>query len=188
MSIEQNLRTLQDQQRNTGWRIRWIAWQASGRPEYVYNTPATKAASLTGAAVFVAGCVFMRRYHLPALGLAVAGLVLIVLTRVYAAWRQRHNWVTVAATCLDSEIRQGYAARHPGLQEVYELRLLCGFSFDGQNFTVTPEINRLVNFNTSQAAEDFLTRTLRPNRSCTLLIDPDNPLHARLAHQKMPQR
>jgi hypothetical protein len=174
MGIEQNLRNLQDNLRNQGWRIQWIPWQEPGKPEYFYNTKLTGFLGFVCLGCFLGGIVWMYQFRqLLGLVVALAGLALGILSSFYASWQQRRNWVKVEATLLDVEIQKGYLSRstqRPGVQMVYESRILCRFEYEGQTYTVTPEVNPV--FRTFEAAEEYLL-----NQPCTLWIDPKNPLH-----------
>ncbi len=103
MTIQETLRDLQDRARDAGWRIKWIPWQGDGKVEVVYNTPLTLFTGLGGAAIFVYAmwAVVTHRAPLPFLGVGLAGLVMAVAGRIYAAKNQQSGFIEIQATCGD---------------------------------------------------------------------------------------
>jgi hypothetical protein len=180
MGIASLLRDLQDLARNAGWRIQWIPWTDSGKPETVYNTKLTLITGLGGAALFVGGIgmTLLMKYasnNLPywlfpaTLAVGVCGLPIILAGRIYASWHKRRDWQCIAARVVDREIRN--CSREWGY------RLLCTFTWDGKEYKVTPESSHIVGFTSEAKVIEYLTQRISPNGDCELLIDPKNPLH-----------
>ena len=194
MGIERSIRRLQDKARNTGWRIQWIPWQETGRPEYVYNTPLTLVTGFGGAAVFLLsiGAILLGKYRpeispvhteadvVKTIIVGVAGLVIIILGRIYASFHKQAGWKPVTAQVLDQEIQECVDADERGS---YEFRLLCRFRYRGKNYDVTPETSRMMSFTSERRAHKYLDERISAGNTCRLWIDPRNPLHA-VFHKK----
>lgn len=186
-SIQEILRSVQDKNRDAGWRIPWIPWQAPGQPETVYNTPLTTAVQLVGIALFPGGLVLLFLSQSRSMGwlaFSVLGWVLILLARVYAAWHKQRDWICIQAHCLDREIRLCRNAYRSGASENWEIRLLCEFSLDGRTFRVTPEQSQISAFRSKEQAEKHLAKFILPNGVCRLWVRPGNPLQASFPERK----
>ena len=196
MGIERNIRGLQDAARNSGWRIKWIPWQEQGKPEYVYNTQLTLLTGFGGALMFVGAIAYIllapknliestngipRELFTP-LVIAVSGILIAILGRIYAAWHKQSGWKTVRARCVDREIQKRLGSgKNPS--HVWEYRLVCTFYFNGLEYTVTPESSHMVAFRTKENLEKYLDERIRADGTCLLYIDKKNPLHA-VFHKK----
>lgn len=180
-SIQQILRSVQDQNRDAGWRIPWIPWQTPGKPEYVYNTPLTITVQLVGIALFLGGPGFILLSPSRSMGwlaFSVLGWALILLARVYAAWHKQRAWICIAAHCLDREVRQCRNPYRPDASEIWEVRLLCEFSVAGKTFRATPEQSNITAFRSKEAAEKYLAKFIGSDGSCRLWVHSGNPLQA----------
>ena len=189
MGIQNSLRNVQDRVRNAGWRIPWIPWQEPGKPEYVYNTPVTLITGFGGVAVFLFGLWYavhatgnpnndirlLPRNIWAAVAVAVSGLLVTVVGRIYAAVHKQAGWKPVIARCIDREIRKCKDAEG---STVWDYRLLCEFDFNGRIYRVTPESSRMTAFNTERGVLDYLDRRIGEDGVCRLWIDTKNPLHA----------
>ena len=181
MKIENRLRDYQDKIRDEGWRIKWIPWQESGRPEYVYNTPLTKFTGLGGAALFVGAVTLMvvsKTAGWPMLAAAIAGLAIIISGRFYAAFKKQYKWVCINAICIDREIMKSASVSEGNTKYVWEYRVICKFTLNGKEYKVTPEASHMMSFNSADAAMEYLNKRIKPDCKCRLWIDPANPLHA----------
>jgi hypothetical protein len=181
VKIENKLRDYQDRLRDEGWRIKWIPWQESGRPEYVYNTPLTMLTGLGGAALFIGAAIWMvvsKTVEWPIFAAAMAGLVVVILGRLYAAFRKQYKWICINALCIDREIRQCSVVSEGNMNYVWEYRVICKFTLNGKDYKVTPEASHVVSFNSADAAQDYLINKIKSDNKCLLWIDPENPLHA----------
>jgi len=197
MTFQNRVRDLQDRARNANWRIQWIPWQEPGRPEYVYNTPLTLATGFGGATLFLgaAGHVFFPVFRpnqnlepspeelYATIGVAVSGLAIILLGRIYAAFSKQAGWKAVTARCLDREIQERHSYSGGKRSTAWEYRLLCSFNFNGRKYKVTPEASRIVAFTSHENAEQYLKTRIKPDGTCRLWIDTRNPLHA-VFHKK----
>ncbi len=197
MVLQKKLRDIQDRVRNAGWRIKSIPWQESGRPEYVYNTPLTLVTGFGGAALFIgaAGHVFFPIFRSgknpePApeelyvtIGVAISGLAIILLGRLWAAISKQAGWQKVTACCIDREIQKRYSYSGGKRSTSWEYRLLCTFHFNYRSYEVTPEASHTVAFMSERKVEEYLEERIRPDGTCRLWIDLKNPLHA-VFHKK----
>ena len=191
MKIELNVRDLQDRARNSGWRISWIPWQEEGKPEYVYNTPLTLVTGFGGVLIFIGAIVhilFMPKIPVENTGgipremlipliVAVSGLFIGVLGRVYAARHKQSRWKSLRARCVDREIQKCLAGGEDA-SYVWEYRLVCAFNFHGKEYQVTPEKSHVFAFNSKEKLEKYLGERIAADGTCRLYIDPQNPLHA----------
>jgi len=180
MSIRNNLRDLQGKIRDQGWRIKWIPWQEQDCAEYVYNTPLTIFTGFGGAAMFMGAalwlCFRQAQWHVLVIGLA--GLLMIFLGRLYAAFKKQANWLCLASRCIDQEIKERHFPHKGNVKTVWEYRLLCTFSYNGSEFKVTPEASHVAGFQSQDLLGKYLNERIQPDGTCKLWVDPENPLHA----------
>ena len=181
MNIQKELRNLQNQCRNAGWRIQWIPWQEPGKPEVIHNP-----AGLIGAVIFVGiiGFFIFGQRLISDITISVNTMIAIALTGLgitffsilFSSFKKQFYWKPLEAVCVDREIRQGvhYSGKRKSIVWVY--RLVCIFNFQGNDYTVTPESSHLVNFNSEQKAQMYLNKRIQPDGRCRLWINPENPL------------
>lgn len=186
--LTRQMRELQDNLRNAGWRIQWIPWQAAGRPERIYSTRLSCLAALVGVLLFLGSLGFFFAYPFwfdreppkwsPAILCfgAFGGLAIILLGKIYAVRQQQQAWVQVRAKCVDREIRE-VRQRTLG-NEIWDYRLLCEFDYGGKQYAVTPETAWVMALNSEQAARQYLEERIDADGNCTLWINPENPLQA----------
>jgi hypothetical protein len=200
MSLKKNLRELQDHVRDSGWRISWITWQETNRPEFVYNTPLTYATGCGGALIFIGSISSLfvmpdeilekiNEFANPivlVLSIAFSGLLIAILGRLYAAWHKQSGWVKISATCIDQEVqkRKAKTGNHT-FTDVWLCRLHCTFNYKGKNYEVTPETHHVVNFSSQEKAEQFLESSISNNGICSLFINPQNPLQANFVKKQL---
>ena len=193
MSLQEEIRDLQDATLNSGWRIKRIPWLPPGKLETVYNTPLTLVMGLGGAVSFLVvfgGILLMGAGILPqikhegsptrvylVMGIGLLGLVSMFLSRFVATKQKYSGWIKVQATRQDSEIRLGWIFNGKQRCDSWEYRLQCDFEHQGQHYTVTPQTMHLTVFKTQEQLEAFLDQRIDSDGSCTLWIDPRNPLH-----------
>lgn len=161
MWFEKKVRNLQDSMRNIGWRIQWVPWQDSGKPEYVFNTPLTLFLIIVGIGMFFDGILLTTKVvdapkFVPiskfnhtwiGIGVIVFGLLVLFVSRIVAAYQKQKEWIKVEATCIDREVAAGRDYSGDGNGTVYwEYRLLCVFNFNGKQYRVTPESSKIVGF------------------------------------------
>jgi hypothetical protein len=178
---QKNLRDFQDKVRDNGWRIKWIPWQEQGRAEYIYNTPLTLFTGFGGAGLFlgsVAYLLFFKQVQWPILAIGLAGLMMIFIGRIYAAFNKQGGWLQLTARCIDREIQERHYPSKRNVKIVWECRLLCEFNHDGTEYRVTPETSNIAGFQSQDLIQRYLNDRIRPDGTCKLWIDPGNPLHA----------
>jgi hypothetical protein len=181
LNIKKNLRDLQDQVRDSGWRIKWIPWQEPGSVEYIYNTPLTLFTGFGGAALFLGSIVYLlisKHVQGPVLAIGLAGLVMIFLGRLYASFNKQAWWTCLTARCIDREIQQRHYLSEGNIKIIWEYRLLCVFNYNGIEYRVTPEASHIAGFQSQDLAQKYLNERIRPDGTCKLWVDPRNPLHA----------
>jgi hypothetical protein len=183
MSLLGKIRKFQDWARNRGWRIKWISWQEPGKPEYFYNNWMTHILNLLGLGLFFGSIGYMlyrgsENQPVILIIVSVAGLALLFIGRLYAAYNKYKNWVPVKAKCIDQEIKPYVSRGNDKVRTFWGYRLLCKFDFGGKEYTVTPEISRLFSFNSEDKVKEYLSEKIESDKTCRLYIDPENPLHA----------
>ena len=193
MLIEKKLRNLQDNSRNSGWRIQWIPWQASGKPEYVYNTRLTLFLIIIGIVMFFGGILLIAKLDSDpkfisiakfnhtwiGIGVSVFGMIVLFGSRVVAAYQKQKGWIKVEAVCIDREVASGRDYSGDSNGTIYwDFRLLCVFKFNGKQYKVTPESSKIVGFGTEDGVNEYLNSRISSDNKCFIYINPNNPLHA----------
>jgi len=179
MNIKDLTKDLQDSQRDAGWRIKTIPWQDSNKLEYVQNTPLSLMTGCGGALIFIGSIVLFIMEIAPmwVIGIGVAGLVLGIIGRRYAAWHKYRNWIPVKATCVDKEIREIVIPTKTGGNKVWAFRLQCTFNYNGKLFAVTPDTSyKIIHFYEQNDLLKHLAKTIDEDGRCNLWINPDKPL------------
>ncbi len=180
MNIKKNLRDFQDQIRDRDWRIKWIPWQEPGCVEYIHNTSLTLFTGFGGAALFL-GSVFwlcFKQAQWPVLIIGLAGLLMIFLGRLYAAFNKQAGWLCLTAQCIDQEIQERHFSCKGNIKIVWEYRLLCVFTHNGSEYRVTPEAAHIAGFQSQELVRKYLNERIRSDFTCQLWVDPENLLHA----------
>ena len=183
MLFERKLRKLQDQLRNAGWRIQHIPWQPEGKLE-VYNPgdPFTWLLIVAGCAAFFGGVPLLSRSIVSTpsgIGIMIGGILLLLLSRFTTGYTLYRKYIRVDATCIDREIREYEDPESSGSlikNTFWTPRLLCQYNHNGQTFTVTPIIVKMIAFGSEEAVNNFLADRIDDDRHCTLWINPDAPL------------
>lgn len=186
MLFQKRLRNIQDNLRNSGWRIQWIPWWEPDKPEVI--SPKNPF-PVIGVAIFC-GVFFWNNFSFFGLTLsvkhiiaiAILGLAIIMLGIISSALQIQSGWKRIDARCIDREI--GEFAKEPGvITSSWGYRLICAFSFGGKEYIVTPESTNLVSFNSKQNVEKYLNKKISHDGSCQLWINPKNPLQT-VFHKK----
>jgi len=181
LNFKNNLRDFQDQVRDSGWRIQWIPWQEQGRSEYIYNTSLTLFTGFGGAALFLGSVIYLllfKQVQGLVLAIGMAGLIMIFLGRIYAAFNKQGGWLQLTARCIDREIQERHYPSKGNINIVWEYRLLCVFNHNGTEYRVTPEASHVMGFQSQDIAKKYLTERIRPDGTCKVWVDPRNALHA----------
>jgi len=186
MKTIKTLRSVQDRNRDEGWRIKWIPWQEPGQLEYVYNTPLTTVAGIAGVVLFLGalGYLLLQGGSLWVLGVAMFGWVLLILGRLYAAWHKQRGWIRVQARCVDRELREFRNIYDVTALKNWQFRLLCEFEFKGKTARVTPEPSRLLAFRSEEEAQKYLAENMTANGDCALWINSRNLRQASFPDRK----
>jgi len=171
---------VQEKVRNKGWRIQRIPWKMDGKAEWVHNTPLSLGLALLGLAVFLAPIMLALKNAIPkpAALVAVAGIGLLLLSRVVAERSQFRGWIPVDAVCVDRETRKR-KRKSQGSKKWrtrWQFRVLCQFEHNGQSWNATPDCH--AEFRSETALNDYLTQTIDDDGKCRVFVDPENPLHA----------
>jgi hypothetical protein len=188
--LEKKLRKLQDNLRNAGWRIQHIPWQPEGKLEYY--SPGSLLSwmlILVGFAGFFGGIPLLSKNIVSTpvgIGIMICGLLLLFSSRFSTGYRLYRKYVRVNAKCLDREVLEYEDPDSYGsLRKItyWAPRILCEFSHNGKQYTVTPIIVKTVAFGTEESVNKFLDDRIDSNQNCTLWINPDNPLQT-IFHKK----
>lgn len=190
MFAEKKLRKLQDNIRNSGWRIQHISWLPEEKVEsYNPKNASTWLFIIFGFLCFFGGPILLSKPDFPVwvgIAIMVIGLVLLLSSRYTAGHFLYARFVAVEAVCTDREIREFVDPDSAGSlikSTFWKPRILCNFEFENRSYQVTPIIVKIVAFNTKEGADCFLDQRVDKNGNCTLWIDPENPLHA-VFHKK----
>jgi hypothetical protein len=183
MGIQQELRNMQDNLRNAGWRIQWIPWQDPGKPEVIKpNNPLP----LLGILMFIGGIALAVEKE-PVwfgIGVSISGLAVAMLGVILSATKQYSTWVKIPdAKVIDREVGEALGDPESPSSTTWVYRLLCEFAYNGQVYRVTPESSHFTAFNTKRAVKKYLDERITFDGYCTLWVDPNNPLHA-IFHKK----
>jgi len=115
-------------------------------------------------------------------GLAVGSLwiPLLPLQNNRATHRKYQNWFPVRATCLSVATHWVTTVDSEGDHELFwAYRLLCEYTHQGRKYIVTPltfpHFGSL--FGNNAHLRKYLKKTIAPDGSCILWINPNNPLH-----------
>lgn len=185
-----NLSMQQNIARNAGWRIQYISWQGD-KLEFVPNTTLTTFMGLGGFCGFLIGAMLLVFERIPT-GIALIFMVVSFLTmlasRFVMASVLYKDWIKIDALCIDEDIqvfkeRVSTSEGRTRIADVWKVRVLCEFYYNGRDYTVTPEIPRTSGFSTKTSAEKYLSKLIRVDKHCALWIDPKNSLHTVL-HRK----
>lgn len=187
MLFQKRLRNIQDNLRNSGWRIQWIPWWEPEKPEFI--SPKNPLA-LIGVVIFLSAIFWNNFSYLgltlsvtQIIAIAVSGLGITMLGIISSAFQIQSGWKRINAHCIDREI--GDFAKDPGvLTSSWGYRLICVFTFEGKEYKVTPEPTNLVNFNSKQKVEQYLNEKISFDGSCQLWINPKNPSQTVLHKKK----
>ena len=183
MKLEKKLRTIQDNLRNAGWRIQHIPWQPKGKLEwYGPDNFLSWLLILAGFAGFFGGIPLLSNNMVstPAgIAIMISGLALLFLSRFSTGYFLYRSYVRVDARCLDREIQEFEDFESSGSlikKTFWAPRLLCEYTYKGQNYTVTPIIVKMTAFNKKGDVERFLEQRIDLQHHCTLWINPKVPL------------
>lgn len=182
------LRSAQDGARNAGWRIQHISWLEDGKVEIIPNTRITTVMGLGAMLGFLAAAallVFRLVAVQTGIALALGSLLIGIFSRFLMARTMFRGWKRIDATCVDSEISEfteTMMMSQGGTRtvNVWRVRVLCRFNFDGTDYETTPDISENLRFRSEAAAGKYLSKLIRPNQRCLLWIDAGNPLHTML--------
>jgi hypothetical protein len=186
MKFLKKVRHVQDRFRNAGWRIQWIPWWEPGKPEYI--SPKNPI-PLIGVAIFLWALLWNQRPFFSislsvnqVIVVAFTGLVIAMFGMVLSALQKQAGWVRIDAQCIDREV--GECLGDPeGRYPTWGYRLVCVFSYDANEYTVTPEPSHLIGFNSERQVEKYLSERINPDGYCQLWINPKNPLQT-VFHKK----
>ena len=101
---------------------------------------------------------------------------------ISSAYQVQAGWILIDARCIDREIRE-YEKEPGDITSTWGYRLVCVFSYEGNEYKVTPEPSHLSGFSSEIQVEKYLNERIQANGSCQLWIDPKNPLRT-IFHKK----
>ena len=170
---------MQDRLRNSGWRIQWIPWWETDKPEIIKQK---NPLAFIGVAIFL-GAVFWNQFSYFGVTLSESQIIVIVVSGlaismfgiISSAFQLQAGWKRIDARCIDQEVGEYW--KEPGvITSSWGYRLVCLFSFEGKQYTVTPEPSNLASFSSKKQVDSYLNETINQNGSCKLWINPKNPL------------
>ncbi len=172
------LRQYQDSMANLKWRIQLIPFDDPSKPMKIK----TNRLALVGAVIFLGGIAlhFVRR-DIRFIWVAVSGVVVMFVGGLLAARERRSGWIMLNAVCVDREIRPALMRYGKGI--TWPFRTLCRFKYAGNDYTVTPMFG--TSFASEEATANFLNRTIGPDGTCRLRVNPRNPLETELVGGKV---
>ncbi len=144
-------------------------------PSKPMKTPANPFA-IIGMLIFALGLWLMfSRKNGSYASIAIIGFAFAVFSMLFGALARRRGWLRVKAICLDKEIGM------IGNRE-WEFRLRCKFELAGRTYIVTPTFWQ--SYGSEQEINNFLHSFIGPDGSCTLSVNPHNPLHTEIVSDK----
>ncbi|SLM28495.1 conserved hypothetical protein [Desulfamplus magnetovallimortis] len=187
---EKKLRKIQDNIRNSGWRIQHIPWQPEGKLE-MYNpgSPLAWFAIIAGFFCFFGGPFTFSYQRFPVwvgISIMVTGLALLMSSRFIAGRDLYGKFVAVEGKCIDREVQEFEDIDTDGnliRNTFWASRILCEFEYQGVAYQVTPIIVKMVACSREEEANQFLDERIGDGGRCILWINPDNPLHC-VFHKK----
>jgi hypothetical protein len=149
---------MQDNLRNSGWRIQWIPWSSPDKPEIINSK---KPLALIGVVIFL-GAIFWNQWSYFGVTLsvnqiiiiAVSGLAVAMLGIISSTFHIQSGWKRIEAHCIDREICE-YQKEPGDITSAWGYRLICIFNYKGKEYKVTPEPSHLVSFDSKQQIENF---------------------------------
>ena len=179
------VRLFQNDKENTGWRIQMIPYDNPNQPKTVNFRGWAAIVPVTGALGFIVGaCVATydeRKYSRLGLWIAVSSL-LVAFGGVWLKARFEMTWDASPGRCVDRELRKiliPAASGSAGNVWVWFWRIVCDYEYMGIRCRVTPEVCGS-GFNSEASAHEFLAQKISQDGTCTLRVDPKNPLRTRL--------
>lgn len=180
MSIETDLRNLQDKLKNQGWKIEKIPWQEDGKLEWVPNTKITSLLGCGGMIGFLSAWIllFTNSISVPTgISIAIGSLLIAFLSRALMAHLLYKNWVLIKAKCLELDVKKGFRySNKSSKREFWNFRILCEFKFNGEDYKVTPEIPVSSDFYSEKSLQKYVSKSIDEEYYVKLWINPSNPL------------
>lgn len=180
------LRQFQDKRENTGWRIQMIPYDGTSRPMMLDSGGVLSFISVAAVLGFLAGMALAvydhERYVKPGLILGVSSWVVALLCYWLKARLVRLDWDVAQGRCVDRELRKVRMDGPDGGGWGWFWRIVCQYEYLGIPYRVTPEVY-WANFNSEEAAMQYLDKRISPTGECTLRVDPKNPLRTELMGQ-----
>lgn len=190
MMFERKLRKIQDNIRNSGWRIQHIPWQTKDKLEYFNpQNNVTKMLMFSGFACFIGPIFTLGRLALPVwviISIMIVGLLLLMASRFSYGRNLFGKFEAVEAICIDREVQEFEDPDSVGSftkNTFWAPRILCEFDYHGTRCRVTPIIVKTVAFSTKESVNRFLKERIDSDGICTLWVNPKNPLHT-VFHKK----
>ena len=180
MSIKNKIKEFQDASRDAGWRIKSINFREEGETEKFYETSPKIIRTISNFSLLVLIILLIWKFSGgPAwcgVGVVLSFVSILVCTFLSNVMTC-HNFIAVDAVCIDREIQDYKSHSHKGRSSThYTFRTLCEFEYEGNTYKVTPECLKLVAFNSEKQVENYLKKHINDNGSCTLMVNPQNPL------------
>jgi len=183
------MRKLQDQIRNSGWRIQNIPWHPEGKVEVLRpRDPYSAVLMIIGLIGFIGGIPLTQNSLSWGLVSMVSGLLLLLVSVFVMGFFYYRTFKPVAARCIDREIRaieDFDSERIPKSKTFWFARIVCEFEYEGKTFTVTPVIAPGKYYTRENQLMKYLHTCIGDDDLCRLWINPKNPLQAVLHKRPM---
>ncbi len=188
MGMQKHLRSMQDNIRNSGWRIQFIPWMEQGKVEVMPTSPFGCLVIMAGLLGFLGGIYLITQNILdvaPGIAVSIGGLGLLFLSRYVTGYFAYRNFVLVDGRCVDWEVIK-FKDDEPGSlrkEYYYAVRIMCEYERDGQVVRVTPILPGSTWFKSEEKAKAYLTDRMNDQGECMLWVNPKNSLHT-VFHKK----
>ena len=171
------LRNVQDDSINSGWRIKFISYAPKDTPIIIGFE--NWAGCLAGISIIgFLGGIIMSIKDQDSLGIYIAlGSFLVCLfALVIKNFLLQKDWIFVRAKCLDREVTR-VRSRNGGPS--YGSRILCEFNYNDVCIQCTPQVTWITH-STEDNAHKFLNSQIDENGECILKVNPHNLKEANL--------
>jgi len=181
------VRQFQDGHANEGWRIHLIPYDDPNQPKVADFRGVVAIIPLAGVFGFIIGaCV--ATYGKKHAGAGVLIAVSSLLLAFGGVWLKAHvemQWDISPGRCVDRELRKilipAVSGSSGGVWGWF-CRVVCEYEYLCVPYRVTPDVSRM-NFTSEADALKFLAERISPDGSCSLRVDPKNPLRTLLITQ-----
>jgi len=182
IKMQNELRELQDEFANSGWRIKQISYAPDGKPVVVgfENWPGYVAVfSMFGFLIGI-GLAFYLHNSILIFYISIPSLLISFAAVATKNLLIKKGWMFIDARCVDREVRKGTGRNGT----IWASRILCEFDHDGTLIQCTPSVHWST-WRSEVSAQQFLNSKIDPNGGCTLRVNPKNLREANLSDRRI---